>query len=199
MSLGGLNSINNTVQAGVKNGTKQFVKRHLRPKKNIGLVIENDKIIKNIKWIGREISSPENRLILGITALASQPFIDAQNKTLDDNIKELVIARTIAKIIVGTTTGVIIRKACIKALDYMTTTPDKIKKGTKNIKLRQLLLPAVEKIDPQKLVQYKNTIGTLLALGVMVFTNFLIDAPLTQLGTILLYKLKHGGKNDKSK
>lgn len=164
--------------------------------------ISNPKTIERIKWIGREISSPENRLILGATALMSQPFIDAHNPTLDDEVKGVVIARTIAKILVGTTTGVIIRKGCIKAIDYMTTMPEQIKEGMKHVKLRQLLLPVAEKIDPQKLSQYKNTMGTLLALGVMVFTNFLIDAPLTQVLTNVMVKAKYnkqnGGKNAKS-
>lgn len=193
-SVSGIRSIVNSIrQAGLNacGGRKKT------------FVINDPKTIERIKWIGREISSPENRLILGVTALMSQPFIDAHNPTLDDEVKGVVIARTIAKILVGTTTGVIIRKGCIKAIDYMTTMPEQIKEGMKHVKLRQLLLPVAEKLDPQKLSQYKNTMGTLLALGVMVFTNFLIDAPLTQVLTNIMvkakYNKKNGGENAKSK
>lgn len=161
--------------------------------------IKNQKAIDSFNWIGEKISSPENRLILGVTALMSQPFIDARNKTLDDDIKEVVIARTIAKILVGTTTGVIIRKGSIKAIDYMTTPTEKITPEMKYKKLRQFLMPAAKKIKPENLTQYKNTMGTLLALGIMVFTNFLIDAPLTQLFTVLFVKMKNGGKDAKTK
>lgn len=151
--------------------------------------ISNPKTIKAVKWIGREISSPENRLILGVTALMSQPFIDAHNPTLDEEVKGVVIARTIAKILVGTTTGVIIRKGCIKALDYMTTAPEKITAAMKHKKLRQLLY------TPNMKPHFKDGIGTLLALGVMLFTNFLVDAPLTQLFTNIFVKAKYSKKD----
>lgn len=165
--------------------------------RNKTFIIKNPKAIEAVKWIGREISSPENRLILGVTALASQPFIDAQNKTLDDEIKGVVIARTISKILVGTTTGVLIRKGCIKAVDYMTTMPEQITQGMKHVKLRQCLLPTVQKLQKSKLLEYKEGMGTVLALGVMLFTNFLIDAPLTQLLTNVMVKAKHGKKGGK--
>jgi hypothetical protein len=35
---------------------------------------------KTIAWIGKKISSPQNRLILGVSALLSQPFIDLNKK-----------------------------------------------------------------------------------------------------------------------
>ena len=31
---------------------------------------------KAIAWIGKNISSPQNRLILGVSALMSQPYMD---------------------------------------------------------------------------------------------------------------------------
>ena len=142
--------------------------------------VAGDKAIRNIKWIGQHISSPENRLILGVSALMSQPFIDGCNKNVDEKTRKYSVARTLAKIIVGTTTGVIIRRGCIKAIDAFTTLPEKITPDMKFKWLRQCLLPKIKNIDPEQFVQYKNTMGTLLALGVMVFTNFLIDAPCTK-------------------
>ena len=55
------------------------------------LTIENSKTIMAIEWIGREISSPENRLILGVTALLSQPFIDMHNKTISEDTKKYAV------------------------------------------------------------------------------------------------------------
>ena len=43
-----------------------------------------NKTIGLIGDIGRDISSAENRLILGVSALMSQPFIDAKNKDVDE-------------------------------------------------------------------------------------------------------------------
>ena len=155
--------------------------------------VTNPKVKKAIDWTGREISSPENRLILGITALMSQPFIDLHNKDVDQETRKYSVARTIAKIVVGTVTGVIIRKGCIKAIDAFTKLPSEITNPNDKLKkFRQILLPKIEKIEPEKLTQYKNTMGTLLALGVMLFTNFLIDAPLTKHMTNKLVGIKEG-------
>lgn len=44
------------------------------------MTVKGERANKAIKWIGKNISSPENRFILGATALMSQPFIDLSNK-----------------------------------------------------------------------------------------------------------------------
>ena len=162
-----------------------------------GLVTFNsEKARKAINWIGREISSPENRLILGASALMTQPFIDLHNKTISDDTKKYAVARTVAKIIVGTTTGVLIRKGCIKFIDAFTQLPGTVRPNAKFKNLRQLLLPVTDIIDKDMLQQHKNALGSLLALAVMLFTNFLIDAPLTALGTNFITKHFGGKKNE---
>ena len=85
--------------------------------------LKSGKILNSLKWAGQHISSPENRLILGVTALASQPFIDLHNRGVDERTKKVSAARTIAKILAGTTTGVIIRYACIFAAKKFTQAP----------------------------------------------------------------------------
>ena len=50
------------------------------------MTISNEKTLKGLKWVGEKVSSPENRLILGVTALMSQPFIDLNNKKVDHNV-----------------------------------------------------------------------------------------------------------------
>lgn len=149
--------------------------------------VSDPKKISCIEWIGENLSSAENRLILGASALMSQPFIDAANKDIDDKTRKYSIARTVAKIIVGTTTGYLIRKGCIKSIDAFTTLPTEIKPDMKFKQLRTCLLPKV-KHSAKELAQYKNALGTLLALGVMLFTNFLVDAPLTKLLTNVFVK-----------
>ncbi len=141
--------------------------------------ISNPKKLNAIDWIGKNLSSAENRLILGASALLSQPFIDASNKEVDAETRRYSICRTIAKIIAGTATGYTIRKLCIKSIDAFAKLPSEIKPDMKFKNLRQVLAPTL-KCTAEELAQYKNTLGTILALGVMVFTNFLIDAPLTK-------------------
>ena len=157
--------------------------------KGRSFTVNGEKALSRIKWIGEHISTPENRLILGISALMSQPFIDAANKNVDEKTRRYSVARTVAKIIAGTTTGVIIRKLCIKAIDAFTV--ENVTSAMKCKKLRQCLLPTVE-YTAKQLVQYKNTIGSLAALGVMLFTNFLIDVPLTKFLTNKFVGMKEG-------
>ena len=159
--------------------------------------VSNPKTLNAVDWIGKKLSSAENRLILGASALLSQPFIDASNKEVDAETRRYSICRTIAKIIAGTVTGYSIRKLCIKSIDAFTKSVNEIKPDMKFKNLRTLLTPTL-KYTADEVAQYKNTLGTILAPGVMVFTNFLIDAPLTKGLTNAFTKLG-GIKNDESK
>lgn len=142
------------------------------------MTISNEKTLKGLKWVGEKVSSPENRLILGVTALMSQPFIDLNNKKVDEDTRKVSAARTVAKIIAGTTTGVLIRSGCIHAIDAFTKLPTEIMPDMKFKKLRTLFTPSAGIL--KDLNQYKKSLGTILSLGVMVVTNFLLDAPLTK-------------------
>lgn len=140
--------------------------------------IQNKRILNGLAWAGKNISSPGNRLILGVTALMSQPFIDLHNKKVDEDTRKVSALRTIAKIIAGTSTGVVIRWGCIKILDYCTKTEAGATKFQKLFLPNEKWTKELKNFDGLK--QYKKSLGTLISLGVMVFTNFLIDAPLTK-------------------
>ncbi len=142
------------------------------------LTVKGEKANKAISWIGEQISSPENRLILGVSALMSQPFIDLYNKKVDEDTRKVSAARTVAKIIAGTLTGVLIRSGCIHAIDAFTKYPSQITPDMKFKKLRSLFAPSEGLLND--LSYYKKSLGTIISLFVMVFTNFLIDAPLTK-------------------
>ncbi len=145
------------------------------------MTVNSETANKAINWIGRKISSPQNRLILGASALLSQPFIDLKNKKVDEDTRKISAARTVAKIIAGTLTGVAIRAGCIKAIDKFTKLPSQINAGTKFKTLRTLFTPDSAITGAlSDLGQYKKSYGTIISLLVMVFTNFLIDAPLTK-------------------
>lgn len=156
-----------------------------------------------INWFDKNVSSPENRLILGATALMSQPFIDLYNRKVDEKTRNVSCARTIAKIIAGTLTGVSVRYACIAAIKNLSAVGKIGSKSTINVgraglkkakdivitTTRQLFTPSAAKThSSHEYEQYQNTIGTGLAIIVMVFTNFLIDAPLTKFLTNKLNK-----------
>ncbi|MGN0031756.1 MAG: hypothetical protein ACI37Q_07375 [Candidatus Gastranaerophilaceae bacterium] len=142
------------------------------------MTVNSEKANKFIGWVGDTLTSPHNRLILGVTALMTQPFIDLNNKKVDEETRKVSAARTVAKIIAGTVTGVIIRAGCIKAINSFTKLPHEITPDIKFKKLRQLFTPSPGILDDLK--KYKDSLGTILSVGIMVFTNFLIDAPFTK-------------------
>ncbi len=142
------------------------------------MTVRGEKANKVISWIGEKVSSPQNRLILGVSALMSQPFIDLHNRKVDEDTRKVSAARTVAKIIAGTLTGVAIRSGCIHAIDAFTHYPREITPDMKFKKLRSLFAPSEGLV--KNLTQYKKSLGTIISLVVMVFTNFLIDAPLTK-------------------
>ncbi|MBO6181578.1 hypothetical protein J6O86_07835 [bacterium] len=145
--------------------------------------LKNGRVLNAVKWAGQHISSPQNRVILGATALMSQPFIDLHNRNVDDETRKVSAARTVAKILAGTTTGFFVRYYAIKAVDFFTLKPDKTIRTVKS-----LLFPRGVNTTIKGMQQYKLALGTFISLGVMMFTNFAIDAPLTKVLTNMFVK-----------
>lgn len=170
MAIPGMNSVHNFAHSTVNKIVDMIP----------SVTFKNKKIIDAVKWSGQHISSPQNRLILGVSALMSQPFIDLHNRRVDEETQKVSAARTVAKIIAGTTTGFFVRYYCIKAIDAFTKKPEKSIKAYKSF-----FYPKGVKLDVRKLNHYKNAMGTFLSLAVMLFTNFAIDAPLTKFFTNL--------------
>ena len=166
MSIG---SVSNSIS---RNMTQRIV--NIMP----SMTVSNERALKSLKWIGEKVSSPENRLILGVSALMSQPFIDLHNRKVDEDTRKISAARTVAKIIAGTATGVLIRSGCIHAINAFTKLPSEITPNMKFKNLRTLFTPSPGLCA--NLNKYKKAMGTILATVVMMFTNFLIDAPLTK-------------------
>lgn len=157
-------------------------------------IVVNPKVQRfTSKIIGKYINSPEQRLIQGVTALALQPAIDYMNHKADDETRAVSVARTIGKIIAGTIVGVAVRYGAIalaknfthyKVVSFENNFIKAIAPKTK----KDFLMPSITFDNPNKIAphladlhdNYIKTIGTLIATFAMVFTNFLIDAPLTK-------------------
>ena len=146
-------------------------------------------IEKFLTTISEKFSSPHQRAILGATALCTQPFIDLHNRHIKKEDKPITVARTIAKIIVGTTVGVALRHYAIKAIKNYTNT---INCG----KYSQCLLPKSiaaqlkvnpNAVDPTYLTNYRNGLGTFLGVMGGLLTNFFVDAPLSKKLTNLIH------------
>lgn len=184
-----INNTNTSLYQGVVNSYRNAKSRVLDLLPNAEY--SRDNVINGIKKTGEKISSAEQRLILGASALMSQPFIDAHNRNVDEETRKVSVARTIAKIIAGTTTGYLIRKGCIKGIEAFSKIPAE---GVSE--LRTIFTPkGIKDNTTDAFVQYRNAMGTVVALVVMMFTNFIIDAPLTKFLTNHLVK-KHDDKNN---
>ena len=126
---------------------------------------------------GSIIARPDaNRLIMGVTALATQPAIDYYNHRVDEETRTVSRNRTLAKIIACMSVGIMVRGTCFQMVNKMTNLS-----GVK--KLSKALIPKefinTFKTYPDKLANYKNALSTIMALGIMTITNFVLDAPLT--------------------
>ena len=127
--------------------------------------------------VDSRISRPaENRAIMGVTALALQPTIDASNKKVDEKTRKISICRTVSKIVVGMLVGICVRGSAYKLVRNMTNVS-----GTS--KFSKTLLPKkyIEELakEPKFLENYRSALSTSSAILAMLVTNFAIDAPLT--------------------
>ena len=142
---------------------------------------------KFLRYLSKNFTSPHQRAVLGITAICTQPFIDLHNKNIKKEEKPVVVSKTLAKIIVGTSFGVAVRHFSIKAVKNFT-------KSINTGKYSQCLLPkkVVENLKkglvPEDYIRnYRNGLGTFLGLATCLITNFLIDAPLSKILTNVIH------------
>lgn len=169
---------------------------------------DESKLFSNAKWMDDGFSSAMQRFVSGATALLTQPWFDLNNKRVDEDTQKVSCARTIGKIIAGMLTGVTIRWACVELTKKFTKNENteahlkevaeekgKIHKLKTNFsKWDQWLLPKAHRgAEYKEIKKYRGALGTFAALGVMIFTNFLVDAPVTTYLTnkiVKMFKLK---------
>lgn len=138
---------------------------------------DNPKRVDKWRKFDERLSRPaENRLIMGATAILTQPTIDYYNHKVDQETREVSRCRTIAKIIAGTIVGISVRGSCYSLVKKMTNI-----KGKSSFS--KALLPSKNLKDlimiPDFLKNYRNALATGVAILAMCVTNFAIDAPLT--------------------
>ena len=190
------------VRMSIYNSIKTPIVNACRPLYNKvpSVSVMSDKVINRVNHIGQKWTSPQQRLITGVTALMTQPFIDYKNKDVDEKPRKASVARTIAKIVVGTATGFAVRYACIKGIKYMSKLPSEVKVSKEfSKKLQTFFTPKDENYlkSEDAREQYRNAMGTILSLLVMLVTNFKVDAPCTKLLANRI--IKHQEKQDSLK
>lgn len=154
------------------------------------------------------INSAQQRLITGITALALQPMFDLNNKKADEDTRVIAASKSIAKGIACPTSGVTIRALFLHFADAICDNPKSPLNPINMVKEHNIekyvkLMPdAFLRKDgkwvpkPEYMKKYSSSVGNVLAVAVMIFTNFLFDAPVTKQLTNYFYK-KITGKDAK--
>lgn len=137
------------------------------------------------------INRPDvNRGIMGLTAILTQPLIDRYNPNVDEETAKTSMYRTIGKIVAGTTVGCIVRSSVYYLLETFMDT------RLNAPKWKRTLMPDVDiqaSLNTSRkgwFKGYKNIISTGVGLTVMLFTNPLLDVPMTSFITEKLMKLK---------
>ncbi len=163
-----------------------------------------NKDIKNIakyNKAGSVLASPHwNRVAIGLAAISSQPWIDYFNPNVDKETAKASSLRTTAKIIVCTSVGFVVRGLSYKLVEkFANGTPQE---GSTILTPKSILQESNEKLRNSKLKIHKNAFSTITALSIMLFTNFLLDAPLTSKLSNKFLKManldkKQGGSDEK--
>lgn len=176
-------SMNGTPKPNAEQGAwksaKQRIKQSILNVLPDAAINDSAKNVKRWKGFDERMSRPaENRLIMGATALVTQPLIDYNNPRVDQETRTVSRNRTIAKILAGTSVGILVRGSCYGLVGKMTDV-----KGEKSYS--KALLPSNVKFlndittTPKLLKNYRSALSTGLAILAMCITNFVIDAPLT--------------------
>ena len=133
---------------------------------------------KKFSKLGHAIASPHwNRLILGAATITTQPLYDYFNPRVNKDTAETSAIRTFSKAAVCTTVGFTVRGLVYKLTEkYAHATKEE---GSTLLTPKEILEETNTIKRSNKLKLHKNTFSTIAALTVMLFTNFLIDAPLT--------------------
>lgn len=157
------------------------------------MIIKNPTINRCLNWAGKKLHAPEQRIILGATALATQPFFDLNNKNVDKETRKTSAWRTVAQIIAGTIVGVAVRYWGIgfvkKFAQYDTVMKNGLvekiipKKGRGffvPILSKDSIFPIAKEALEKRFNKYIKAMGTFVATIAMIGTNFLCDAPATK-------------------
>ncbi len=142
-----------------------------------------------------DFSSIHQRLAIGTFGLVIQPMIDIHNKEVDEETRKTSAVRSAAKAIIGTATGIVVRGACMKASELKFAKRDALGKIVKENgklvldeqKIKNTFKEGFEHLNldektlSDSVKRVPSVIGTIAALGVMIITNFVVDAPLTNI------------------
>ena len=134
------------------------------------------------------ISTPQQRMIVGGSALILHPIIDLNNKKVDKRTRETSASRSMSRAIVGTVSGIAVRAFCNNA-------GDKLSKS----KNPAFAIDALKNASSEQLKRYGVVLGSILSLLALSVTNFIFDVPLiNKYQNLINEKVFHNKPNDEN-
>ena len=143
--------------------------------------IKNNDRLKILNKAGDIMGRPmPNRLIMGATAIVSQPLIDEHNKRVDKDTARASRNRTIGKIVAGTTVGCIVRGLIFKLINSCTNEDISVDRWN-NLFTPRNTSTVEARMLPNRMRNYRTALSTIIAMLVMLETNVVFDLPLTNM------------------
>lgn len=177
------------------------------------MIISNRNIEKFINYSGKKLNAPQQSVVMGVTAVLFQPYINRKNKKLDNDTRDMAVARSIGKNITGNFFDFITRVASIFAVGGLSkyiindvkNEDDLVTEISPKNKIKDILTPNLKENFIQRphkefLKDYKSyrmAMGALLATGIAVFVKTTVELPVTKKLTEIFYKReKSKGKHN---
>lgn len=146
------------------------------------------KLTKIFTRLPEVISTPQQRMLVGGSALILHPIIDLNNKNVDKRTRETSASRSMSRAIIGTISGIAVRALCNNA-------GDKLSKS----KNPALAIDAIKNADSAQLKRYGVVLGSILSLLALSITNFIFDVPLiNKYQNIINEKVFHNKPKDET-
>lgn len=179
------------------------------------MIIRGKNIEKFINYSGRKLNAPQQSVIMGVSSLIFQPYINRKNKQLDDETRNMAVARSIGKSITGNVSDFLTRVFSIFAVaklsnyainkvnsddDFVTEIKPKSKLDIFTPKLKEGFIPCSQKEFLKDFKSYQMAMGALVATGLAVFVKTTVELPATKFLTDYFYRMEKikREKNDKA-
>ncbi len=132
------------------------------------------------------MSTPQQRVIIGSSALILHPIIDLNNTRVDERTRQTSASRSMSRAIVGTVSGIAVRALC-------NNLGDKLAKS----KNPTFTIDAIKTADHAQVKRYGVILGSILSFLALAVTNFIFDVPLiNKYQNLINEKVFHNKPND---
>lgn len=134
---------------------------------------------KPFSWL-THMNSFQQRFAIGVGALLCQPPIDYFNPMTDEKTRKFSVIKTVVKIVVGTTTGLIVRKAGMMMAEHQLKDSAKFISKIKDVNIAKKMKEICS--DDNRKKQFISNYGTVLGLLTMYVGDFTFDMPIAKFG-----------------